>query len=176
MKRVISLLCIVGLVVWCTVGPAFAETKPAEKPKVDKTAKPKVEKKVEKKDEIATVTLLQMKGSVEVRPSAKQPWAKAKTGMKLGSNWEISTGLRGKAVLKFADNSTVVVQRLTEMKISDFSKTKSTVKTRIRMKYGAVRVHVKKGTARNDFQVACPTATASVKGTKINQIQYFSRA
>ena len=112
MKRIISLLCIVGLVVWCLVGPAFAEKKPAEK-----TAKPEVVKK----DEIGTVTILQTKGSVEVRPAAKKPWVKAKAGMKLGPDWEISTGLRGKAVLKFANNSTVVVQRLTEMKISDFS-------------------------------------------------------
>jgi hypothetical protein len=119
------------------------------------------------------VTLVEMTGSVEVRESADKPWIKAKPGMKLSSSWEISTGLRGKAVLKFADNSTVLVQRLTEMKISEFSRSGGEVKTRLNMKYGAVRVHVKKGTARNDFQVSSPTATASVKGTIINEFTYF---
>jgi len=108
-----------------------------------------------------------------VRPNAEADWQKAKAGMKLGPDWEISTGLRGQAVLKFADNSTVVVQRLTEMTIREFSRDKGTVKTQLKMKYGAVRVHVKKGTARNDFKVACPTATASVKGTIIQEFSYF---
>jgi hypothetical protein len=41
------------------------------------------------------------------------------------------------------------------------------------MKYGAVRVKVKKGTAMNDFKVASPTATASVRGTKIQEMSYY---
>ena len=121
----------------------------------------------------ATVTVATVKGSVEVRPSAEGAWQPAKVGMKLGPKWWISTGLRGQALLRFEDNSEVLVQRLTEMEIGEFSRTPDKVKTRLNMKYGAVRVHVKKGTAANDFQVTSPTATASVKGTKIEEMSYY---
>ena len=94
--------------------------------------------------------------------------------MTLGPNWEISTGLRGQAVLKFEDNSVIVVQRLTQMKISEFEREPGTVKTQVELKYGAVRVQVEKGRRANDFKVSSPTATASVTGTKIQEISYFT--
>ena len=59
------------------------------------------------------------------------------------------------------------------MKISEFSRTPAEVKTRLQMKYGSVRIQVKKGTAANDFRVASPTGTASVQGTKIEQFSYY---
>jgi len=153
------MLIVVVLVFHGVAMVAFAQAAPAEKVEPQPTA--------------GTVTVVEAKGSVEVRPSADKPWVAAKSGMKLTSDWEISTGLNGQAVLRFEDNSEVVVQRLTEMKISEFSRTPGTVKTRLKMKYGAVRIQVKKGTAANDFKVSCPTATASVKGTKIKEFSYF---
>jgi hypothetical protein len=120
-----------------------------------------------------TVTVAEMKGSVDVRPSADKPWAPATAGMKLSSDWEISTGVNGQALLRFEDNSEVLVQRLTEMKISEFSRTPTEVKTRLQMKYGSVQIQVKKGTAANDFRVASPTGTASVQGTKIEEFSYY---
>ena len=120
-----------------------------------------------------TVTVADLKGSVDVRPSADKAWTPATVGMKLASDWEISTGVNGRALLRFEDNSEVLVQRLTEMKISEFSRTPAEVKTRLQMKYGAVRIQVKKGTAANDFRVASPTGTASVQGTKIEEFSYY---
>jgi hypothetical protein len=118
-------------------------------------------------------TLVEFKGSVEVRSSEDSPWQAAEADMELGPNWWISTGLRGQAVLRFGESSDVVVQRLTEMKISEFSQSTEEVKTRLEMKYGAVRVQVKRVTAANDFAVSCPTATASVTGTKIKEMSYY---
>ena len=163
MRNSVCMLIAVVLVFHLGAMVGFAQAKPEAAPKTEAVTKPNG----------GTVTVAEAKGSVEVRPSADKPWAKAKVGMKLTSDWEISTGLNGQAVLRFEDNSEVVVQRLTEMKISEFSRTPGTVKTRLKMKYGAVRIQVRKGTAANDFKVSCPTATASVKGTKIKEFSYF---
>ncbi|KPJ56423.1 MAG: hypothetical protein AMS16_02435 [Planctomycetes bacterium DG_58] len=165
MRKSVCVVIAVVLVFHAAATVSFAQ-KEKEPTKAEK-AKPAVEPKG------ATVTIAEAKGSVEVRPAADKPWTKAKVGMKLGPDWWISTGLQGQAVLRFEDNSEIVVQRLTEMTISEFSRTPETVKTRLKMKYGAVRIQVKKGTAANDFQVSCPTATASVKGTKIEEFSYF---
>ena len=174
MKTTMRLLCVASLLLWCGASAVQAQEKTGAKTAEVPAAKPEAAKPdAPKTAGPAMVTLMQVKGSVEVKPSADAAWQKAKTGMKVGSDWWISTGLRGQAVLKFEDNSIVVVQRLTEMTISKFSREKGTVKTHLKMKYGAVRVHVKKGTARNEFRVACPTATASVQGTKIQEFSYF---
>ena len=165
MRKSICILIAVVLVLHCAATVSFAQEE--AEPAKDEKAKPAP------KPEGGIVTITEAKGSVEVRPSADKSWVKAKVGMKLGPDWWISTGLQGQAVLRFEDNSEIVVQRLTEMTISEFSRTPETVKTRLKMKYGAVRIHVKKGTAANDFKVSCPTATASVKGTKIEEFSYF---
>lgn len=199
--RKILIIVIVGvffLGATGTMAPAQdkpEDKKPAEKPatteekKADDKTEPVEDKKPDKadaKDDKAKpeaapekgvdegVTLASVQGAVDVRPSADAKWIPAKVGMKLGPNWEISTGLRGKAILVFKNNSVVVVQRLTEMEIRDFSKKDvGKIKTRIKMKYGALQIQVKKGTALNDFQVASPTATASVRGTKIQEMSWY---
>jgi hypothetical protein len=157
---------------WGQVG--LSQGKPAGAPAAAAAAAPKPAETKETPAAGATaVTVADLKGSVDVRPSADKPWAPATVGMKLSSDWEISTGVNGQALLRFEDNSEVLVQRLTEMKISEFSRTPAEVKTRLQMKYGAVRIQVKKGTAANDFRVASPTGTASVQGTKIEEFSYY---
>jgi hypothetical protein len=158
MNRQTGLILAIAFAFCLCASPAFAQDKPAA-PTKGATG--------------AVVTVAEVKGGVEVRPGADKPWVPATVGMKLGSEWEISTGLRGQAVLHFEDNSDIVVQRLTQMKIGEFTKTSGEVKTRIDLKYGAVRVQVKKGTAANDFKVSSPTATASVTGTKIEELSYY---
>ena len=91
-------------------------------------------------------------------------WEKVEKGLILKQDYVISTGLRGKATLRF-ENGDLEIGRLTEMKISEFSrKNVNEKKSGLKMKYGSVRVFVKKGTARNEFRVAEPTSVCGVKG------------
>jgi len=175
--RKIACFVIAGAVVLYWSGIGSAQGKPGGAPAAPAAAAAAPAKPAEAKEAPAaattTVTVADMKGSVDVRPGADKPWTAATVGMKLTSDWEISTGVNGQALLRFEDNSEVLVQRLTEMKISEFSRTPTEVKTRLQMKYGSVRIQVKKGTAANDFRVASPTGTASVQGTKIEEFSYY---
>ena len=124
-------------------------------------------------DDGEKVSLIEMRGSVEVRPGADKPWFPARPAQVLGIDWEISTGLNGEALLRFADNSEVRVKRLTEMTIADFRRDAKVVTTRLNIEYGAVEVNVRKGTQANDFQVKSPTYSLSVAGTEVKEISFY---
>ena len=125
-------------------------------------------------DDGEKVSLIEMRGGVEVRSGADKPWSPARPAQVLDIDWEISTGINGEALLRFADNSEVRVKRLTEMKIADFRRDAKVVTTRLNMKYGAVEINVRKGTQANDFQVKSPTYSLSVAGTKVKEISFYN--
>ena len=120
------------------------------------------------------VTLVEKKGSVDVRSAADRPWSPAKAGQVLGVDWEISTGINAQALLRFADNSEVTVKRLTEVRIADFRFAANVVKTDVRLKYGGLRLDVRKGTQANDFKVQTPVYLVGVAGTEVQEVSYYN--
>lgn len=164
MRRTLRILAALALVVWPVTMLTHSQQPPAPAP---------VPAPAPAVAPAGDVTVAEMTGSVDVRPKADQPWGPGAVGMKLGPDWEVSTGMQGQALLRFADKSEVLVRRLTQMKISDFSKAGDVTKTKIEMKYGDLRAQVKKGTAPQDFQVKATTYTLSVGGTEIQEISYY---
>jgi hypothetical protein len=120
------------------------------------------------------VTLVEVKGSVEVRKGAAgNPWDPASAGQVLGVQDSISTGLFSSAKIRFANNSEIDVGPLTEMVIAEFRVTPEVVTTEVDLKYGTVGTSVKRGTAANDFKVKTPVSMVGVPGTEVKAIAHY---
>jgi len=116
------------------------------------------------------VSIEEIAGSVEYRPSEDARWHDATAGLKLSQGAELSTGLASKAALALGDNSIVVLGSFTEVSIDKFFKDAEAVRTMLRMKSGTLRAKVRSDRVRSDFKVVTPNMTASVTGTKIKEV------
>jgi len=99
-------------------------------------------------------------------------WQPLKVGDILSEHSLIRTGLGGSAVLKFADRGDVTVKSGTKIGISSFRKSGDLVKTRLGLKYGALRAKVDSSRGANDFRVRTAVATLAATGTSGNMAQW----
>jgi len=154
------LVCLAVLA--ALVAPGWADEKPA-KAKA-KTPDPPKETRL-------TITVKSVSGRAHrmVVRDEKTNWVPLTAGEKLDEMTVIRTGFRSRVVLQFADNSEVEIKRATKMGIAEFRKKGKVVKTRLGLKYGAVRTTVQKARAINDFTVATPVATMAITGSNPTQ-------
>jgi hypothetical protein len=99
-------------------------------------------------------------------------WRPLKPGEKLSEQTVIRTGLGARVVLTFADRGQVTVKSGTKIGISSFRKSGKLVKTRLGLKYGAIRAQVDSSRGSNDFRVRTPVATLAATGTSGNIAQW----
>lgn len=122
--------------------------------------------------ELLEVTIDKIEGDVEAKKVDEKEWITAVTGMKLKEGSKVSTGFKSKAVLLFADNSTVVIKPLTQLTINRFNQDGNEVRTKLGLRIGAVQVKVKENQpVKTDMKIYTPNATASVRGTDIQEIK-----
>lgn len=116
----------------------------------------------------AGVKVLDVTGEVELSPGGDDTLAFALTGGETVNEADrIVTGMESQARLQFADNSTVVVGELTDMKVALFNDAGGAIQTRLWLRGGEVSASVNKSVDRpSDFTVKTPTATAGVRGTR----------
>lgn len=101
--------------------------------------------------------------------SPDECWLPVEMGTVLKQGDEISVDPDGSATLAFADNSTVVLTDITQLKIASFFTEGGVVRTEILLKMGKVAAKVNKSEAtKSDFRIKQPTATASVRGTRFS--------
>jgi len=118
------------------------------------------------------VTITKVDGDAEVKKAGETTWTKAMPGLILKEGSFVSTGFKSQVVLLFADNSTVAVKQLTQLKISRFEKDKDAVKTNLRLRVGSVNVKVKENQPnKTDMKISTPNATASVRGTELQEVR-----
>jgi len=144
--------------------PGWADEKPATAKAEAKAPNPPKETKL-----AITVKAVSGRAHRMVVTGEKTKWVPLAAGEKLDEMTVIRTGFRSKVVLRFADNSVVEIKRATKMGIAEFRKTGKVVKTRLGLKYGAVRTTVQKARAINDFTVATPVATMAITGSNPTQ-------
>jgi len=112
------------------------------------------------------VIVQEVKGAAQrLLPGTKSKWVPLKVGDRLDELTVIRTGLGARVVLRFADNSQVVINRATKMGIREFRKEGDVTKTRLGLKYGSIRAKVEKARGPSDFRVTTPVATLAVAGT-----------
>jgi len=140
---------------------AAPEAAPASKPAVKPVGKAKPA------TEPLQATVESVSGIVEVLPTGRKDgkWRKMKVGDVLSEQTVIRTGLGARAVLKFDDRGLVTVKSGTKIGISSFRKSGKLVKTRLGLKYGAIRAQVDSSTGKNDFRVRTAAATLAATGT-----------
>ena len=178
-KKTFLLLAIVLLVASLSL-PAQDEPTPADNPPnapaepVPVPEKPAATAENPEKSvsDVLEVTIDAIEGEAEVCPFQEKDWVAAVKGMKLTEGAKISTGFKSQVVLLFADNSTVVVKSLTQLTVSRFIKEGDKVTTDLKIRVGAVRVKVTENQpAKTDMKISTPNATASVRGTEIEEVK-----
>ena len=112
-------------------------------------------------------TVVSVTGIAEKRLASdpKGEWEPIKVGDVLGPLTMIRTGLGAKVTLKFAERSTLTVKSGTKIGISDCYKKGRLVRTHLGLKYGSIRTKVDRSRGPNDFKVATPVATLSIRGS-----------
>ncbi|MCD4825333.1 MAG: FecR domain-containing protein, partial [Phycisphaerae bacterium] len=149
-----------------------AAVKPAPKLKTP-AAKPATVKAAKKTPKPATtavamkVTVVSVEGIAHRKcvSDPKPKWQPVKAGETLDELTFIRTGLGSKVVLRFADRGEVTVKNGTKIGIAEFRKKGNLAKTRLGLKYGSIRAKVDSSKSPNDFRVATPVATLSVRGS-----------
>jgi len=121
-----------------------------------------------------TVTVESVSGIAEKRSAAAEggKWESLRAGDVLGELSLIRTGLGARVVLKFADRGDVTVKSGTKIGIASFRKTGKLVKTRLGLKYGAIRARVDSTRGANDFRIRTAVGTLAATGTSGNLAQW----
>jgi hypothetical protein len=92
-------------------------------------------------------------------------WEPLRQGETLGERMLVRTGLGSQLVLRFADRSEVTIRAATKAGIAEFAKSGEHVRAKVGVKYGSLRIHVDSSKGTNDFKVALPSATLSIRGS-----------
>ncbi len=96
-------------------------------------------------------------------PNAK--WERIKVKDALDVLTIIRTGLGAEVVLRFGRRGRVTVGAATKVGIGEYLTKGALMKAQLGLKYGSVGVNVDSRAGENDFTVATPVATLSVRGT-----------
>ena len=168
---------IIGLAVALSAGSILAQAKApdAEKPATVKADKP-VDNETPVKNASAkhTVTVVSVSGIAEQRSAREEnaKWTAIKAGDVLDEMTLVRTGLGGKVVLKLSNRGLVTVKSGTKIGIASFSQQDKMVKTRLGLKYGAIRAKVDSTQGANDFRVRTAVGTLAATGTGGDMAQW----
>jgi len=152
MRRYALLAAALGL----AMAPALAAPPAAKKP-----AKPKPAQTLK-----ATVVSVSGPAQRLVIGEGKKKYQPLKAGDELGPLTVIRTGLGAKVVLKFEDRGKFTINNATKIGIAELRKKGDLATARLGLKYGTLRASVEGGRGRNDFRIATPVATLSVRGSE----------
>jgi len=129
----------------------------------------------EKKDPAKTPKAVHMEATVvsvsgiaqkRLATDPEGKWEPIRAGDALGELTIIRTGLGAKVVLNFSDRGRLIVKSATKLGVGTLRKQGRLLKARVGLKYGSMHTTVETARGPNDFQVATPVATLSVRGTR----------
>jgi hypothetical protein len=117
-------------------------------------------------DVVRVVSVKGFQGEVDVEiVRADGTTCKAKPGDELGERDRIRTGYKSEVTLDFGGKATVIVEEMTDFRLSVF-KTGDITDVELWLKAGGVAAQVTRDVAApTSFRVKSPTVTASVRGT-----------
>ncbi|OGH57060.1 MAG: hypothetical protein A3I06_14800, partial [Candidatus Lindowbacteria bacterium RIFCSPLOWO2_02_FULL_62_12] len=116
--------------------------------------------------------LIDVSGDVEVNKRGSTDFIKASDGMIVTPGDQISTGIDGKATIKF-ENSQTVIEPLTQFVVGRTVEGDKEFYTELFLQVGKVTAKVDKESGKtNKFSITTPTAVAGVRGTQF-ECGYF---
>ena len=112
-----------------------------------------------------TATVGKIEGEVEFKPAGGTAFVKLSPGTVLKDGDQVSTGDDSSVTLTFGHGS-LIVTRLTQLRIDKFTDAANIQKTQLFMRAGSVKANVRHTNAtRSDFSVVTPTCSASIRGS-----------
>ncbi len=118
--------------------------------------------------EAMTVIINEVKGLVQVRGSAGEPWKKAAPGMEVTAGAEFRTGPKSSVVCTIPPDQTIVLDRLGTVKIAEAMQTGTKVKTDLVMKYGRTDYAIEAAGREHESTIRSPSSTLAVRGTSVS--------
>jgi hypothetical protein len=108
-----------------------------------------------------------VKGICEKRSASRKDdkWTAIKKDDELRGMTLVRTGLGAELELAFSDRIRMTIRQATKIGIRDFYLQGSKAAGKLGVKYGSVRAKVSPAAGENDFRVATPVATLSVRGS-----------
>jgi hypothetical protein len=119
----------------------------------------------EPKREDFEATLVEFKGTVDVKRPEDKDWVAAARNMKLKKGSEICTSVSSTAGLLFTGNVKIDVKPLTQAKVEELAKRGNTLNVDLKLKFGSIEVDIQKGDLNSDMKVSAPNSTTSVSGS-----------
>lgn len=117
------------------------------------------------KREELEATLVEFKGTVDVKRPEDKDWVAAARNMKLKKGSEICTSVASTASLLLSGNVKIDVRPLSQATIEELAKAGGTLNADVKLKFGTIDVDIKKGDLRSDMKVSAPSSTTSVSGS-----------
>jgi hypothetical protein len=113
------------------------------------------------------IVVNEVKGLVQVRTAADQPWKKAEAGMELTEGAEFRTGPKSSVVCTIPPDQTIVLDRLGTVKVAEAIRTGTKVKTDLVMKYGRTDYAIEAAGREHESTIRSPSSTLAVRGTSV---------
>ena len=126
------------------------------------------------KDKPISIRISALEGDVEAKIGGAD-WAPAKVDMELGKGDEIQTGLFSWVELAMANDTKARLDSVTRVRVDKYLKDAQAIRTRLKLKSGAVSAVVNKGQLESDFRVSSPQSTASVRGSHLARFRTTPR-
>jgi len=153
MMRTTTVLILMAMT---ALAPAFAGPSAGEQEKQPDAAA--------KREELEA-TLVDFKGTVDVKRPEDKDWVAAARNMKLKKGSELCTSVASTASLLLTGNVKIDVKPLTQAKLEDLAKLGSDLNADLKLKFGSIEVDIQKGDLRSDMKVSAPNSTTSVSGS-----------
>src|SRR2546423_6447239 len=117
--------------------------------------------------ESLTATIMQIKGAVQYRQSVDQPWALASVNLQLKEGAELRTLPDSAVQFTIPPDQTIVLDRVSKLKIVRASFKDGKVVTDLGMEYGRTRFDIEGGGREHDARIRSQNSTLAVRGTRV---------
>ena len=113
------------------------------------------------------VNVTAVKGLVQVRDGADQPWHAAVVNMILSEGAELRTGPHSSVTCVIPPDQTFTLDRLGTVRVQDAFRQGDKVKTDLIMKYGRTHYDIQSAGLQHQSTITSPSSTLAVRGTDV---------
>lgn len=106
-----------------------------------------------------------VEGVAFISMDGRKSWQSVSEGDTIPEGAWIRTGIGDKISMMMGENSLIVVDRMSMVKIDALRQRGDLVTTRLNLERGMLKAGIERGRIRSDFSVQSPTAVASLRGS-----------
>jgi hypothetical protein len=114
------------------------------------------------------VTIVEVKGNVQVRASENDPWQAAKIGTEVSEGAELRTMPKSSVRCTIAPDQSFTLDRLGIVKVAEAARRGNKIKTDLMMKYGRTKLVVEAAGEEHESTISSPGGSLAVGGTVVS--------